>query len=412
MSFIGHHRFRRWLEVITNLHLKMLEKQLTDATNGKVAVYTMPLDCYLRHELKDALLDKLGVIIVDLTAVEIDKEILNEIRSSFEIIRGRDIRFVMLVSISKYTNYANSIKDFLKLCNQTIPLMPLKVATDSIAIGCDGGVIKSFRIISKDTIVDEPALLRIKQELEECECFLKVLESESLSAKREVFLQVINDLKFHLEAFGPAALAFCLDQFHNVIKDAEEVEREVSLHCLLKFLKTKQIVMDSLFKEYFEQKKQIRLVHSCLEMALRTLENEVNMVSSSQKVTLRFALLVDSNATARVLFSTLQELKMTTRFNYLKRFSIYLIDTTFCVTITPLENTLIITTIDHYSILRHNFQLNICICIGIPKDYEDFLKIKRLLIWKEGTLHFMLSSTNANFAASMKVILSLLSDIW
>eukprot|EP00795_Rhopilema_esculentum_P003123 gene3123-1425_t len=180
--------------------------------------------------------------------------------------------------------------------------MPLKVATDSIAIGCDAGVIKSFRNISKDTVADEPALLLIKQELEECECFLKVLENESLSAKREVFLQVINNLKFHLEAFGPAAFAFCLDEFHKVIKDAEEVEREVSLHCLmLKFLKTKQIVMDSLFKEYFEQKKQIRLVHSCLEMALHTLENEVNMVPKSQQVTLRFALLVDSNVTARLL---------------------------------------------------------------------------------------------------------------
>ncbi|XP_065068692.1 uncharacterized protein LOC135693993 [Rhopilema esculentum] len=400
-----HHRFRRWLEVITNLHLEVLGKQLTDATNEKVIVYTTPLDYYLRHKLKDTFLDKLGLIIVDLTAIEIDKEILKEIRSSFEMIREREIRFVMLVSISKYTYCANSIKDFLKLCNQTIPIMPLKVATDSIAIGCDAGVIKSFRNISKDTVADEPALLLIKQELEECECFLKVLENESLSAKREVFLQVINNLKFHLEAFGPAAFAFCLDEFHKVIKDAEEVEREVSLHCLmLKFLKTKQIVMDSLFKEYFEQKKQIRLVHSCLEMALHTLENEVNMVPKSQQVTLRFALLVDSNVTARVLFSTLQELKMTTRFNYLNRFSIYLINTTFCDAINPLENTLIITTIDHNSILRHNFQCNICICIGIPKDYEDFLKIKRLLIWKEGTLHFMLSSTNANFAASMKLL--------
>ena len=396
--FSGCEHFKKWIGLLSNLtHREFHDcKHLFNSNISKDGplVCIVPLESLLKSSVEESIIDQVALLVVDLTHEVVNESILSNVNSIVTILKDSGMRIVVMLNINKHLTCPADIDAFLSMCSKILPLK-LKFASDSISISSNGNLIKSNVFIIQETVaLDQSIYQRIFQLLNECKEVLSFYDVNLNSCEEaSLLLENVNMLNQHLRSFGTVAFSFKLDRFEQMIEaKIDDFEESEELCLVLKFLKTKCFLLQQMKKQFFGK----HLVSDCLEKSLCILQK----IAEDETNRIRFGFHVESNESAEILLLTLKELKHSTKFDYLDKFSVFLMNDTWIDDILLNKDTIVIATAK--SPFLHRLQLDRCISFAIPSDYCSFLEIKRGLKHRNGLLSVLIMADD-EYSSKMQV---------
>ena len=395
---------KHWVGLLSNLNFLEFDnsRKLLDSIllQEKTAIYSVPMESFLPTSQTDVLKNTISLLVIDLTFDHISESALIKVEPLFTICADCNIRIVLTLNIEEYLNSPVDIDGLLNMCSRILPVS-IQVASDSIVTGQNGNLIEASIITFEGSIEQSDFVLyQIYQSLNCCEEVLSFhLKDRSLCEVVHVLLQRVKLLKWHLRLFGMFAFSQSLIKFVKLVESRFGEVGECEL-LILKFLRTKSLVLQALISPKLHAADENSRLLTQIEWLNHVKEILIDRTRKAAKRKLAF--LVESDDAAEILFSTLQEIKISTNFEYLDKYVIILLSDTWTNDVLLNNDAVIVTTV--YSAYLHRLKVDQCFSFVIPHDYRMLLNIKKILKWKNGML-WVLVAMDEDYSWEVKVFI-------
>ena len=353
----------------------------------KTAIYSIPMETFLLTSETDVLKNTISLLVIDLTLDRISESALIKVKPLFTMCADFQIRIVLILNIKEYLNNPVDIDELFNMCDKILPVS-IKVASDSIVIGQNGNLIETNIItIEGSSESSDLVLYQIHQTLNSCEEVLSFyMKDRRLFEVVHMLLQHVKSLRLHLRMFGMLAFSWSLTKFDKLVEDRFGEVGEYEL-LILKFLRTKSLVLQVLISH----KCHTACENSSCLAQIDWLDHvkDILIDKTGEATKRKIALLMESDDTAEILFSTLLELKMSTNFEYLEKYHIILLSDTWIDDVLLNHDAIIVATV--YSVYLHRLTVDQCVSFVIPHNYNMLVNIKKILKWRNGLLWVLIT---------------------
>ena len=355
-----------------------------------------------------------SLLMIDLTNDTSDEALLKKIRPIYEFCINANIRFVILEYIHKILlTDPQCITKFFDMYHKEMQITA-NISCDSIVFGNNGNVVKVCINAVEDKSYDDGSLFCIQKMIQECKELLSVVDKEIFTAdENELLMEFVKQLELFYQRFGLLAISMAVDHFVELLKKWKKNNESESFQLIAECLQTKLFVIKVELQSYLEGQQEYSSLHEmCISQSLekllhtlklfvaRTEESELQLSTHDE---IRICIAFESEFSAEIMLDVLKLLKSAPSYAFLDRYRIFLLDWDWEDIFNENEHFVFVTSVKQAVHHLYKLTLDSAVLFGAPKDYQEFLELKKLLRRRNGFLELIVPIDYQEAKMSIKV---------
>ena len=417
-SIPGFENIQSWIETFTELGFKQvddLETLSSSNLKGVGDVIGTSLDSLLADVTHpQPVLKHSSLLVIDLTNDTTDESLLKKIRPIYEFCINANIRFVILAHIHKVLLMdPQSIGNFFDMCHKEMQITA-NISCDSIIFGNNGNLVKVCINAVEDKSYADGSLFCIQRMIHECKELLSVMDKEIFTADgNKPSMEFVNQLELFYQRLGLLAFAVAVDHFVGLLKKWKKSCELESYQLIVECLQTKLLVIEAELQSYLAGQQDCAPLHeNCisqsLEKLLYLLKLSVTRIEESELQSpthdkVRICIAFESEFSAESMVPVLKLLKNAPSYSFLETYRIFLLGWDWEDIFNENEHFIFVTSVKQAVHHLHKLTLDSAVLFGAPKDYQEFLELKKLLRRRNGFLEMILPIDDQETKLSIKV---------